>query len=113
LSKLLTRLLPAFGLAFAFFTVGHETRAPSVCLAIAAGIAAIAVGLQYKRRGPDRSPCVSCPERGGLAACSGFRPIVLREKALMRRAGTLIKQRPPAAAGRLVYSKRRAGRSAF
>jgi hypothetical protein len=40
----------------------------------------------YRVRGPDRSPCASCPERLAKQPCSGFRPIVMRERAFRRVA---------------------------
>src|SRR5262249_2354477 len=66
--KLASRFAPAglFALAFA-------TSALAGQLIIAAATLAIAVGLWllYRRRGGDRTPCVSCPERE-LSPCSGF-----------------------------------------
>ncbi len=40
----------------------------------------------YRRRGPNRSPCGTCPERLAARACSGLRPIVQRERAFRRLA---------------------------
>ena len=40
----------------------------------------------YRRRGPNRSPCQTCPERLGARTCSGLRPIVQRERAFRRLA---------------------------
>ena len=40
----------------------------------------------YRRRGPNRSPCQTCPERSGPRVCSGLRPIVQRERAFRRLA---------------------------
>ena len=40
----------------------------------------------YRRRGPNRSPCETCPERSGPRVCSGLRPIVQRERAFRRLA---------------------------
>ena len=40
----------------------------------------------YRKRGPDRSPCRSCPERLAVSACSGLQPIVRRERAFRRLA---------------------------
>jgi hypothetical protein len=39
----------------------------------------------YRVRGPDRTPCERCPERT-RAVCSGFAPIVRRERAVQRVA---------------------------
>ena len=40
----------------------------------------------YRRRGPNRSPCQTCPERSLARTCSGLRPIVQRERAFRRLA---------------------------
>ena len=40
----------------------------------------------YRRRGPNRSPCQTCPERLGARPCSGLWPIVQRERAFRRLA---------------------------
>jgi hypothetical protein len=40
----------------------------------------------YRRRGPNRSPCQTCPERTLPRVCSGLRPIVQRERAFRRLA---------------------------
>jgi hypothetical protein len=40
----------------------------------------------YRRRGPNRVPCQSCPERLARATCSGLRPLVQRERAFRRLA---------------------------
>ena len=50
------------------------------------GSAAAVVIALYRVRGPDRSPCASCPERLAGPPCSGFRPIVRRERAFQRVA---------------------------
>lgn len=47
----------------------------------------------YRRRGPERSPCVGCPERGCDRVCSGFAPIDRAERAFVRLAHRLIDQR--------------------
>ena len=40
----------------------------------------------YRRRGPNRSPCQTCPERLGPRTCTGLQPIVRRERAFRRLA---------------------------
>jgi hypothetical protein len=45
--------------------------------------------MRYRRRGPNRTPCVECPERTA-AVCSGLRPIVRRERAFRRVASRLL-----------------------
>jgi hypothetical protein len=40
----------------------------------------------YRRRGPNRGPCATCPERLLSKPCSGLGPIVRRERAFRRLA---------------------------
>src|SRR5262249_7607730 len=79
-SKLVTRLGPAalYALAITCATLTWTFAG----FAVAAGVIAIVVlaRLRYGRRGADRSPCTTCPERD-LAPCSGMAAIVSREKA--------------------------------
>ena len=46
--------------------------------------------LSYRKRGPNRSPCQTCPERLVPRTCSGLQPIVRRERAFQRVAQRLI-----------------------
>ncbi len=39
--------------------------------------------LAYRRRGPDRSACAACPQREAKV-CDGLKPVVRRERAVMR-----------------------------
>ncbi|HEX7489197.1 MAG TPA: hypothetical protein VF341_09850 [Anaeromyxobacteraceae bacterium] len=99
-SKLLTRTLPA---ASAACLAVLGARATSVAgLTVAAGALALVGGgvLAYRRRGPDRSPCVACPERGRPQVCSGFAPMARREKAFSRLAARLLRTVPPPPAAR-------------
>ena len=98
-SKLVTRSLPAASAA-GLAVLG--ARAASVAgLTVAAGALALVAGgaLAYRRRGPDRSPCVTCPERERPQVCSGLAPLARREKAFSRLAARLLRTvpRPPAA----------------
>ena len=94
--KLTTRLAPAFGLAFAVANaVRHPTISSSLACGAFAGLCGVVLLVLYRRRGPDRSACPGCAERGGPKTCSGFKPIVLRERAVMRRAGALIALQTP------------------
>jgi hypothetical protein len=93
-SKLGTRCAPLAGVSFLFFAglrLGGWLGAASALVAAFTVAAAYAL---YRRRGPDRSPCVTCPERSQPQVCRGFAPIVRRERALQRVA-----QRWLAAAG--------------
>jgi hypothetical protein len=79
-SKLLRRFLPALALAFVLV---HGPWVPS-----AVAFAAIVAGYAgYRRRGPNRAPCQSCPElpiKDSGEVCAGFRPLYRRERALQR-----------------------------
>jgi hypothetical protein len=90
--KLLTRGLPLSGLCFAAATglrLGGLVGLALVALCVAAAGLAHAA---YRRRGPDRGPCAVCPERLAAAPCSGFAPIVRRERAFARLARRLLAQ---------------------
>lgn len=89
-SKVLSRLVPAAGLAVA---CAEGLRAESWAgVGVAAGVVLGLAGLiwAYRRRVPDRTPCASCAERDLTGACSGLRPIVRRERAFRRVARRLI-----------------------
>jgi hypothetical protein len=92
LPKMITRFFAACGLTFAVFALAHTPSAPSMGIAMASCACAAVLTVVYRRRGPDRSPCASCPEWGAPKTCSGFRPIALREKAFMRKAGALLRE---------------------
>lgn len=84
--KGLTRGLPAALLAFLLAQAlrgGGTVRWGAAALAVAAGTA---VTLAYRRRGPDRTPCATCPEAPASGACRGFRAIHTRERAFGRLA---------------------------
>ena len=51
-------------------------RLPVALLSVGLGAASL---LLYRRKGPNRVPCTTCPERT-LEVCSGFAPIVRRER---------------------------------
>jgi hypothetical protein len=78
--KLVARLLPAalFALACTASVLARNVVIAAVTVALVG-----ALRLLYGRRGGDRSPCKSCPERT-LSPCSGFAPIVRREQAFQR-----------------------------
>jgi hypothetical protein len=88
--KVLTRLLPAAALGM---SVGAGLSAFSIGGLLAAGTALLAFGavaVAYRRRGPDRTPCTTCPERALPVPCRGLRPMVRRERAFQRVADRLI-----------------------
>jgi hypothetical protein len=78
-SKLLRRFLPALLLAFAAF------HGPPLISGLG-GVAATALLVLYRRKGPQRVPCLTCPQRA-FEVCAGFAPIVRRERAFRRLSG--------------------------
>ena len=87
--KLLGRLLPGAALAFAGVQ-GLQLGPVGWTVAAGAVTAFAAARLLYRRRGPHRGPCETCPDREKRPACRGFAPILRRERALQRLAGKLI-----------------------
>ena len=77
LPKLAGRLIPGAALGMALWA--------GWSCALAAMVIVAGVGVLYRRRGVDRRRCQTCPERE-LSPCSGFTPIVRRERAFRRRA---------------------------
>ncbi len=97
--KLLTRALPA-AIAVAAAVAGTRAAAAAGLLAgtlfaVATAALAATVIFLYRRRGPDRGPCLRCPEREGSRACSGLAPIARREAAFGRLAGRLLRDVRP------------------
>jgi hypothetical protein len=84
--KLVSRFLPALAIAYA---LGRAVQFGLAGGAFAAVCAIPLLGLvtRYRRRGPDRTPCASCPERNQSTPCRGIAPIVRRERAFRRLAG--------------------------
>jgi hypothetical protein len=85
-TKVASRLLPSMAIAHG---LGCALRSGAIGCAIAtAAIAGLGVVVAlYRRRGPDRTPCASCPERSLTRPCRGIAPIVQRERAFRRMAG--------------------------
>jgi hypothetical protein len=85
LPKFMTRFAAAVlggaSLSGAALQCGHVALLLFFALAASAGVVLVA----YRRRGPHRGPCATCPERD-RAPCSGFRLIVSRERAFQRVA---------------------------
>ena len=75
--KVLRRSAPALALGCLATAGSWLTLGLSVALTFA-------LLFGYRQRGPNRRPCETCPERS-LEVCSGFRPLVTRERALQRR----------------------------
>ncbi len=91
-SKLITRLVPAalFTLAIVAGVIARSPLGLAAALAAATSVGGLRV--LYGRRGADRTPCKTCPERV-LQPCSGFHAIVSRERAFQRVAAQLIARR--------------------
>jgi hypothetical protein len=87
--KTVSRFLPACSVAYA---VVSALRAGPWGLVLAVATAGVAVLLTkaYRRRGPDRTPCTTCPERYQEKPCRGVLPVVRRERAFRRLAGRWI-----------------------
>jgi hypothetical protein len=82
-SKAVTRFLPALGITYGSCRAlleGHWT--------VLAGATVLLLGVLalYRKIGPHRVPCTTCPERLGPVPCRGFAPIVRRERAFRRLA---------------------------
>jgi hypothetical protein len=87
-AKVAGRFVAALGLGFA---VGGGLA----WAAAAAGLIGARV-LLYRRRGPDRTPCETCPERELGSRCRGFSEVFRRERAFVRFSGRLLATcRPP------------------
>jgi hypothetical protein len=86
LPKLLSRFLPVSVLVYA---LGRAVQRGPIDWVFAATGVVLLLGViaLYRRRGPDRSPCASCPERRLPGPCRGIAPIVRRERAFRRLAG--------------------------
>ncbi len=101
-----TRALPgaALGvlLSAAIAAPAAQLLLPGPC----AALTGLGLWLAYRRRGPDRSPCQSCPERLGPAPCSGFSEIVRAERVFQRRARQLLTTQPPVDARHALASSR-------
>ncbi|WLT30816.1 hypothetical protein [Geothrix sp. PMB-07] len=82
--KGVTRLIPAALLAFVWV---QALRGPSLPALVLAGgsLLGLALGVRaYRRRGPDRAPCVGCPMGPPGFSCPGLAPIRKRERAFQR-----------------------------
>lgn len=90
--KLLTRALP---MVLGGFALAGGLRLHDAFGLGCAGLSASAIAgafAVYRRLGPRRSPCATCPERGQVP-CSGTREIWRRERAFARAARRLIDAR--------------------
>jgi hypothetical protein len=106
LPKFVARFLPAALGSAALAAATRRMTSGDFDAAIVVGTGLLLLGgavFAYRRRGPNRSACQSCPERLGAAPCSGLLPIVRRERAFQRLSQRWLdaearKQTPPTAA---------------
>jgi hypothetical protein len=95
-AKVRTRLVPA-ALAGLLVSAGVAAASAPGLLAAAGALALTAVARwRYGRRGPDRTPCLACPEAPPGPRCSGFREAARRERAFRRLAARWIARAGPA-----------------
>jgi hypothetical protein len=85
-TKVVSRLLPALAMAYALGSA-LQMGITGWALAVVGTAGMVGVIALYRRRGPDRTPCASCPERSRTEPCRGIAPIVRRERAFRRIAG--------------------------
>jgi hypothetical protein len=89
-SKVLTRLVPAAAMGLAIGAGLRAANVAGVALALLATSVISALGVLYRRRGPDRTPCATCPERAGAAPCRGYAAIVHRERVFQKIASRML-----------------------
>jgi hypothetical protein len=89
-AKVFTRLAPAACMGLA---IGAGLRAANLAgfaLALLTVLFVAALAIFYRRRGPDRAPCTTCPERTGAVPCRGYADVVHRERAFQRMASRML-----------------------
>jgi hypothetical protein len=87
-----TRFLPAAGLAAVVGAGSGSGSVVGVVCAVVGAATYAGIAVAYRRRGPNRAPCATCPERSLTVPCRGVRPIVRRERAFQRLAGRMIER---------------------
>jgi hypothetical protein len=88
--KWLTRALPG-ALTTALCLAALRSGTPAGLAVALLGAAAALLGVwRWRARGPDRVPCLSCPQAPAGPRCDGLRPVARRERALSRLAGRWI-----------------------
>jgi hypothetical protein len=89
-SKSVTRLVPASAMGFAMGSGLRAGGAIGFTLVAVTALVVATLSMLYRRRGPDRTPCTTCPERLGSKPCRGFSEIVHRERAFRRLASRVL-----------------------
>lgn len=95
-AKLIRRGLPLFVAALG---LGHALAAGAWGWA-ALSVAIVVLGrFSYCLRGANRSACDTCPERERRPSCSGYAPMLQRERAIQRLAARRLSNRPAVSGG--------------
>ena len=89
--KVVGRLVSAAFAALAITCGVLALDVAGIAVAVAALAIVVLLRVLYGRRGPDRTPCTTCPERTH-DPCSGYAPIVSRERAFQRVANQAIRR---------------------
>jgi len=92
----LATLLLVAGLGAAVQAEPGDWSGATTAVTVAAMAALGLVG--YRRRGPDRTPCLSCPQAPPGPRCDGFREVARRERAFSRLASRWMARSRAAAA---------------
>jgi hypothetical protein len=87
--KTLSRALPATMVGYGLGSAVQLGFAGLMLAAMSGVLLAFALR-SYRKRGVDRTPCTTCPERTRPSPCRGLAPIVRRERAFRRLAGALL-----------------------
>jgi len=98
LPKLVGRFLPALLGAVALLAALRAGGLTRWCALAGVPFVLLVAREVYRVRGPNRAACLSCPERTRMPRCSGFAPIVRRERAFQRLAQRWIDAARPRAA---------------
>lgn len=96
-SKVWSRLVPSAALSLALATGLASASIAGALVASVAVFTSGAIAMLYRGRGPDRTPCTTCPEQV-LPVCRGVGPIVRRERAYQRVAARMLPVFPQGAA---------------
>jgi len=88
--KTLTRLLPAAAFTFACVLGARSASLAGLALLATSLATGALLYMRYRKRGPSRTPCQTCPERTQSTPCRGYAPIVRRERAFARIARRML-----------------------
>ena len=88
--KTVTRLLPIAALTFACVFGARSANLAGIALLAMSLAIGVLLYTRYRKRGPSRTPCQTCPERTQPTPCRGYAPIVQRERAFARIARRML-----------------------